>query len=170
LGRVHPGSRHKRGPAGNVFEVLLAQIDELNGDLASDMVVGRRRDMNAAGLSDAFKSRRNIYVVAKNIMWLDNHVADIDTDTESNAPVFRVTNCKFLDAGLKLHSGPNRLDRARKLRQEPVASVLHDAATMSGDCWSNGVHQERRQFGMRTLFVGVHESRVASHIGSQYCR
>src|ERR1700751_2561088 len=35
--------------AGNVFEVLLAQIGELNPDLASDLVVGRRRDADAPG-------------------------------------------------------------------------------------------------------------------------
>jgi len=134
------------------------------------LIVGRRRDADAAGFCDALKSRRDVDAISKDVMGLDNYVADIDAHAQSNASVFRVTNCKFLDAGLKLHSGPNRLDRARKLRQEPVASVLHDAATMSGDCWSNGVHQERRQFSMRTLFVGVHESRVASHIGSQYCR
>jgi hypothetical protein len=34
--------------------------------------------------------------------------------------------CKFLDAGLELHRGSNRFDRAGKLRQEPVAGVLHD--------------------------------------------
>ena len=67
-------------------------------------------------------------------MGLDDYVADIDAHTESNAPVFRITNCKFLDAGLELHSSSNRFDRARKLRQEPVAGILHDAAAVFGDC------------------------------------
>ena len=31
----------------------------------------------------------------------DNHVANIDTHPESNALVFRVIDCKFLDAGLE---------------------------------------------------------------------
>ena len=66
-------------------------------------------------------------------MGLDDYVADIDAHAESNAPVFRITDCKFLDAGLELHSSPNRLDRAWKLRQEPVAGVLHDAAAVFGD-------------------------------------
>ena len=33
-------------------------------------------------------------------MGLDNYVADIDAHAKSNASVFRVTNCKFLDAAL----------------------------------------------------------------------
>ena len=127
---------HGIGPyrAGDVFEVLLAQIGELNADLAPDMIVGRRRDADAAGLCDALKPRRNIYAVAKDVMRLDNYVADIDADTESNTPVFRIGDCKFFDAGLELHSGSNRFDRTRKLRQEPVAGVLHDAAAVFGDC------------------------------------
>ena len=127
---------HGIGPdrAGDVFEVLLAQIGELNPDLASDLIVGRRRDADAAGFCDALKPRRDVDAVPKDVMGLDNYVADIDAHTESNAPVFRLTDCKFLDAGLELHSSSNRFDRARKLRQEPVAGVLHDAAAVFGDC------------------------------------
>ena len=133
--RARPIPDHGIGPdrAGDVLEVLLAQIGELSPDLASDMIVGRRRDADATGLCDAFKPRRNIDAVPKNVMRLDNYVADIDAHTESNTPVFRVTDCKFMNARLELHSSANRFDRAWKLRQEPIASVLHDAAAVFGD-------------------------------------
>ena len=72
-------------------------------------------------------------------MGLDDYVADVDAHTENNAPVFRITGCKFLDAGLELHGSSNRFDRARKLRQEPVAGVLHDAAAVFGDCWLDSI-------------------------------
>jgi hypothetical protein len=71
---------------------LLAQIGELNANLAPDMVVSRRRDADAARFCDALKPRRNVYAVAKDVMRLDNDVADIDADTESKAFVFRVAN------------------------------------------------------------------------------
>ena len=84
---------HGIGPdrAVDVFEVLLAQIGELNADLASDLIVGRRRDADAAGLGDALKPCRNVYAVTKNVMWLDDYVADIDTHAEGNTPVFRIS-------------------------------------------------------------------------------
>src|ERR1700745_3756295 len=47
--RVNP---HRKD---DVFEVLLAQIGELNLDLASDMIVGRRRDAYTAGFCDQSK-------------------------------------------------------------------------------------------------------------------
>jgi hypothetical protein len=107
------------------------------------MVVSGRRDADAFGLSDAFKSRCNVYTVAKNIMRLDDYVADIDTHAESDARVFRLADCKLLDTGLELRSSSNRFDRARKFRQEPVAGILHDAAAVFGDCGMDNLGQKR---------------------------
>ena len=89
---------HGIGPhrTGDILEVLLAQIGELNPDLASDLIVSRRRDADAAGFCDALKPRRDVNVVSEDVMRLDNHVADIDAHAESNAPVFRIADCNFL--------------------------------------------------------------------------
>jgi hypothetical protein len=103
-------------------------------------------------------------------MLLDDYVTDIDAHAESNATVFRVACCKFVDTVLELHSSPNRLDRTRKLHQEPVASVLHDATAVFRDCGLDAAREERRQFGVRCLFVMVHEPRIASYVGCQYRR
>jgi hypothetical protein len=92
---------------------------------------------------------------------LDNHVAAINSDTETNAPVFRLSD---------LHSSANRFYRAREFRQETVAGVLHDAPAMFRNCWGDSVRQERCQFGMRRLFVMMHGRQIASHVGGQYRR
>ncbi len=93
--KSHLRPRHRPAPGGDVLEVLLAQIGELNPDLASDLIVGRRRDADAARFCDALKPRRNVDAVAKDVVGLDDYVADIDAHAESNAPVFHVTDCKF---------------------------------------------------------------------------
>ena len=62
-----------------------------------------------------------------------------------------------MNMGLELHSRPNCFDRARKLRQEPVPGVLHDATAVRCNCRSDRVREERRQFGVRDLFVIVHQ-------------
>ena len=103
-------------------------------------------------------------------MRLDNYVADIDAHTESNALVFHVIDGKFVDAGLELYSGPNRLDRTWKLRQKPITGVFDDAAAVVGYCRVHNIGQERYQSGVGSLFVIVHEARVASHVGGQYRR
>jgi hypothetical protein len=38
-----------------------------------------------------------------------------------------------MDTVLELHRSSNRLDRARKLRQEPAAGILHDVAAVFCD-------------------------------------
>lgn len=58
-------------------------------------VVSRRRDTDATRFCDALKPRRDIYAVAKNVMRLNNHVADVDADTERKSSVFRIGCCKF---------------------------------------------------------------------------
>jgi hypothetical protein len=87
-------------------------------------------------------------------MRLDDHVADIDAYPECNAPFLRLADGKFLNPVLELHSGANRFDRTRKLRQEPVTSVLHDAAAVVRNRGRPG------QLGVRGLFLVVHSSRV----------
>jgi hypothetical protein len=89
------GGDHGIGPdrAVDVFEAPLAQVSEMSPDLTPDMVVGRRRDADAAGLGDTLEPCRYIDAVTKNVMRLDNYVADIDADTEGNTSVFRLIGC-----------------------------------------------------------------------------
>src|SRR6185312_2293196 len=143
--------------AGDVFEVLLAQIGKLNPNLAPNVIVGRRRDADTAGLCHAFEPRRNIHAVPEDIMGLDDYVADIDAHTESNAPVLCIAGSKVVDAALELHSSTNRFDSARKLRQEAIASVFDNPAAVLSNCRGNSIGQERCHFGMRSLFVTVHQ-------------
>jgi hypothetical protein len=89
-------------------------------------------------------------------MRLDNYVADIDAHAKSNALVFRIADCKVVHAGLELHRSPNCFDCARKLRQEPVPGVLDNTAAVVGNCRGDSVREERRQLGMRGLFIVVH--------------
>jgi hypothetical protein len=154
----------------NIFKAPFAQIGELNRDFASDVIVGGRRDADTTGLCDAFKPRRYVYAVPKNVMRLDNYVADINAHPKGNAIVFRLIDCKFVNVVLELERSSNRFDRARKLRQEPIASVFDNAATVFTNCRGDSVRQEHCQFDVRSLFVIVHEPRVASHVGGQYRR
>jgi len=101
-------------------------------------------------------------------MRFNNYVADIDAHTEKDAPVFRITDCKFVDAVLEPQRGSNRFDSTRKLRQEPIAGVLHDTPAVLHDGCIDGVRQECRQTYVRRLFVVMHEPRIASHVGGQY--
>jgi hypothetical protein len=134
------------------------------------MVVGGRRDTDAAWLGDALKPCRNIYAVAKNVMWLDNHVADVDADPESYTLIFRLRGCKCRHSGLELQCSPNRFDSAGEHRQKSIAGILDDPTTMFGDRGRYTVREERCQFGVRSLFIMVHQPRIAGYVSRQYRR
>jgi hypothetical protein len=128
---------------GDVPKVLFAHINELSTDPASDLIVGARRDANAARFCNALKPRRNVHTIPKDVVRLDNYVADIDSYAERNAIVFGLIDCKFMNAGLELYRSSDRFNGARELRQEAIAGVLHDAATVLGDCWMDRIPHER---------------------------
>jgi hypothetical protein len=69
----------------------------------------------------------------------NDYVTDIDAYAEYNASLFHVTGCKLVNTRLELHRSSDGFDRARKLRQEPVAGVLHDTAAVFGNCRGDGV-------------------------------
>jgi hypothetical protein len=60
-----------------------------------------------------------------------------------------------------------RHNRARKFGQEAVPGALHDAATMLSYCWVDQISQERGQPSVRAFLIGVHEPRIAGHVGRQ---
>src|SRR5215470_16120572 len=99
--RVGPFPGHGISPyrTGDILEALFAQIGELNPDLASDVIVGRRRDADSVRLCDAFKSGCNVNAVPKDVMGLDDDVTDVDAHAESNAAVLDLIDCEFVNAG-----------------------------------------------------------------------
>jgi hypothetical protein len=117
----------------DVLQLSLTEVSEAGSNLASDMIVGRRGNANAAGLGDAFEPRRNVDAISKNVIGFYDDITDVNSHTKGDASVFRVTGCELLHAGLELHCRSYRFDCARKFREEPVAGVLHDPATVFGD-------------------------------------
>src|SRR5260370_37327534 len=71
-----------RNRTANILEVLLTQIGELDCGLAAHLIVGGRRNADAARFGDALKSCRDIDAVSKNIMCVDDYVTDINSHTE----------------------------------------------------------------------------------------
>jgi hypothetical protein len=85
-------------------------------------------------LTLVYPSRRNLPPRVRVVIDFLNEIIQANPATKDGTAVFDLADRKFLDARLELHGSPNRFDRARKLCQEPVAGVLHDATAMFGDC------------------------------------
>src|SRR6185436_17410244 len=77
LGESHP--KNANGTS-DVLDSLLAAINELDVELAVDLLANASGHANAARLRQCFEPRRDIDSVAGNIVPVDDDVAEVDAD------------------------------------------------------------------------------------------
>ena len=73
-----------------MFFRFCAQIGKLRSNLATDLILNRRRQADAAGLGNALQPPPHVDAVAEDVMGADDHVADIDPDPEQDALIRRI--------------------------------------------------------------------------------
>ena len=95
----------------------------------------RARDRNATRLRDPFQSCSNIDAVAKDVVAVDDDIANMDADADFDPLVLRRAGTALTHGTLKLYSAPGRIYRTGKLDQQAVACGLHDAPAMLSDLW-----------------------------------
>src|SRR5262249_9136480 len=106
---------------GNVFELLLAAILEVNVQLAFDFAVDLARDQDTAGIGSAFKSGRDVDPVAVDIALLVNdHVAEIDADPQLKGALVR------REVILNFQPTLDGSQRAGKFREDAVSGGLDE--------------------------------------------
>ena len=118
---------------GDVFQPLLAEIDELGGDRSAHMAPGVSRDADAAGLREPFEARGDVDAVAIDVVRRHDDVAEIDADAELDAAVSRQPGVAGANDPLHVQGAPHRIDDTAELDKSPVAGVLDDAAAVLAD-------------------------------------
>src|SRR5260221_13882648 len=73
--------------AVDVLQPLLAQFGELDLDLASNLIVRRRRDADTSRLSNALKPRSDVDTVPEDVVALDQDVSKVDPDPEQHTAI-----------------------------------------------------------------------------------
>src|SRR6202040_1241939 len=72
---------------GNILQRLRTHIVKDDIDLPADLTLRVIRDADAAGLRDPLQPRGNVDTVAKDIVLVDDDVADMNTDAELDSEV-----------------------------------------------------------------------------------
>src|SRR5882724_4758503 len=96
--------------------------------------------------------------------------ADIYAHTEDKAFVFFISGREVSNSILKTGGCSNRFDGARELGQKPIARVFDNTASVFRNGRLDSIRQEGSQTCVRSLFVVVHEPRIAGHVGGHYRR
>jgi len=67
---------------GDVFHLLLAEIDKSDRQFRPDLIPCRPRDADVTGFRKSFQPSRNVNGITEKIVALHHNVADVDSDAE----------------------------------------------------------------------------------------
>ncbi len=137
---------------------------------ALDLVVDLAGYADAAGFRDPLKPCGDVHAIAKDIVVVDDDVADVNADAKFDPEVVRYVGVLHCHAALEFHGATHGLHHAGKLDKHAVAGSLHNAPAMRGDSGIDKGLSERLQIGEGALFVAAHQTAVAGDIRRQYSR
>ena len=101
--------------------------------------------------------------------FLDDDVAEIDADAKPDAMLVGICRLAVDHPALDLDGAAHGIDDASKFRQQAVAGVLDDAASVLPDLWLDQLPEMRLEAFVRALLVRAHQARISRHISGEDC-
>ena|SRR6516162_7847501 len=99
-------------------------------ELVPDVVIDRLRDADGTGLRERFEPGSDVHAVAKDVVAVDDHVAEIDADPQLETAFGRYRVVDSARRPLHLDSTVQRIYDAGKIRQQAVAGGTDDPPAM----------------------------------------
>src|SRR5579872_391462 len=111
-----------------ILEQFFAEVIKCEVGLAPDLIEGAAGKIDTARLALAFDASRNIYAIAKDVVAVNDDVADIDADSKGDLWLCAI----FPFVYLSLHSdgAGDCVHHAGEFHQYSIASSLDYTATM----------------------------------------
>ena len=165
--QVGDGSRAKRVDphrAGNVFDVLLAEILEFIGKPVADLVAHDSGNADPAGLGERFEARRDVDAVAEDVAAFGDDVPEIDADAKFDALLVGQLRLAVDHPSLSFGGTANRVDDAREFDKHPIAGGLDDTASVLPGLGLDQLPVMCLQPFVRAFLVGAHQARIPRHI------
>ena len=149
---------------GDILELALAQILEHKLRRVGDEIAHRARDEDRARLGDVLEPRRDVDAVAKNVVVLHHHVAEIDADAKFDPLAFGDVGVACGHAVLHVDGAAHRFDRACELGEHAVAHGFDEPPLVLGDFWLDQLAPVGGELHQRALLVGADEPRVTCDV------
>ena len=92
----------------DVLQASGPDVLEDDVELSQNLLIDVIRNANATGFGNPFQTGCNVHTVAQDVVVLDQHVPEIDPNTEPHAPVFRQVRVALGHRGLHRHRAFNR--------------------------------------------------------------
>ena len=92
-----------------------------------------RAETDSAWLGQGFEPSRYIDPVAEDVAVVDDHVTEIDPDTELDPLALRRRRVALGHAALDFDRAAHRVNDTLKFSEQPVTGRFHDAPAVLGD-------------------------------------
>ena len=102
-------------------------------ELVPDLVINGLRNANCAGPGERFETGGDVDAITENVVAVDDHVTEIDPDPQLEAAIDRDWIIDRTRGQLHLDSAAQRVDNARKIREQAVACCADDPPVMRCD-------------------------------------
>jgi hypothetical protein len=150
----------------DVLDGVFAEELVAERQLAFDLVVRRAGEADAAALGEAFEAGRDVDAVAVDPFALDDHVAEIDPDSEPHSASVRQGGVPGLQLTLDVDGALDGVDDTHEFRQHVVAGRVHHTAAVLRDRRRHhpAILGDRADGGG---LIVAHEAAIAFDVGAQ---
>ena len=152
---------------GDVLDPLPTHRGESELKPLVQLLAHLARDADPARLGQAFEAGGDVDAVAVDVLALDDHVAQVHADPETDALRLRHVPLATGHALLDGDRAGDRVHDAGELDQGAIAHQLDDPAAVLGDQRVDELPPMRLQALERAGLVALHERRVADHVRRQ---
>ena len=135
-------------------------------ELVPDLVVDGLRNADGAGLGERLEPGGDVDAIAEDVVAVDDHVAEIDADPQLETALGWDGVVDGARGALHLDGATQRVDDARKIRQQAVACGADDPPAMRRDQRVDGAAQLAER-SMRAGLILAHQPAETDHIRMQ---
>ena len=118
---------------GDVLDFLRPKILEGEAQLVEHLIAHDPADADPARFGQSFQARRDIDAVAKDVVAVNDDVANIDADAKVESLIGGNAFVALGHPALHVDGAAHRIDHAREFQQQAVTGRLDDAAVVFGD-------------------------------------
>ena len=145
------------------------EIGKLERQPVAYLLMHNMRDADAVRLCHGFEPRRDVDPVAVNVVGFYDDVAEMDADAKADPLCLGDCGVAVVHAALHLDRAQYGFDNAGKFGQETVAGVFDDAPMVLANFGIDEFVPIRHQAAVDTGLVGLHQARIARHVGGNDC-
>ena len=141
---------------GDVLDLLRTKILEARGHLIPQAVVDAAGDRDPTRLRDLLHAGCDVDTIAVNVVVLDDHVAEVDSDTENDLLILGLAGIARGHPALNLDSALHGIEDTCELDEQAVPHQLDDAALVLGDLGLDELGAMGTKAGERAFLVEAH--------------